>query len=95
MATVDVMSMIPAENTPREFTMLSDDEKAIRGRYFLMVYAMGASIEYAWFHALDGEPAHSAEMRTVVAGTDDSEIADALANRNVPGRPVLDWTPTP
>ena len=95
MATdVDVLSLIPAAHKPVSFGLLSDAERAVRGRYFLMAYAMGASIEYAWFNAMDASPEHSREMRTIVAGVEDAEIEQALATRDRPERPVLDWEPT-
>lgn len=89
----DILNLIPKER-PTTFDQLSDEEKRVRGRYFLMVYAMGASVEYAWFHALDASPQHSTEMRAIVGETIDEDIEQALGARNEPGRAVLDWTST-
>lgn len=90
----DLLDRRLPKDRPASFELLDDDEKRVRGRYFLMVYAMGASVEYAWFHAMSEEADHSREMRTIVDSTADEEIDEALRLRDVPGRPVMDWSPT-
>lgn len=89
---IDPLTLLPEER-PFTFERLDDAEKAWRGRYFLMAYAMGASEEYAWWNALHDDPAHVAEARAIVATVDDAEIVHAMQTRDDPGRPVLPWTP--
>jgi hypothetical protein len=73
------------------FRRLGSAEQRVRGRYFLMVYAMGASIDYAWFNAMNREPEHFEAIREIVDGVDDGEIRHALRHRDDPGLPVLEW----
>ena len=86
--TFDVLRLLPEER-PLGYDRLSDDEKAVRGRYFLMVYAMGASEPYAWFNALSAQPEHNREMRAIVATVNDADILAALRDRDDPARPEL------
>lgn len=54
-------------------------EVSWRARYFLMVWAMGANLGYAYVNA--AAPDSDGETQRLVAATDDAAIADAVARR--------------
>jgi hypothetical protein len=78
--TFDVLRLLPEEQ-PQAYLQLPEDERAWRGRYFLMVTAMGSSEEYAWFHALNRDAEHVAGVKALVERTPDYEIVEALKLR--------------
>lgn len=91
---MDPLRLLPQE-VPNQYAMLSDEEKAVRGRYFLLVFSMGAGVEYAWFNALSAEPQHNAEMKVILSTITDDAIIEAVRNRDDPERPVMNWEATP
>jgi hypothetical protein len=73
--TIDPMRLLPdPEGQPPAFLRLSPEEQQWRGRYYLMVWTMGGSAEFAWANALDSDPEAVAEIRKIVATTSDALI---------------------
>ncbi len=73
-----------ALNGPVAFRALDPTERAWRGRYLLMVAAMGASPIFAWANALasdvDGSDQTTIEL---VASASDDVIATAIARSDL------------
>lgn len=67
--------------TGRGFAALTPEERSWRGRYFLMVWSLGATADFAWANALVVEPADAAAVRELVATTDDLAIIEAVLMR--------------
>lgn len=86
----DVLRLLPEER-PAAYTNLPPDEQAWRGRYFLMVYAMDASEEFAWANALNDREGDAAN-KALVERTPDFQIVEALRLRNA-DRATLPDTP--
>lgn len=72
-----LLRRIPGE-WPQAFHRLSVEERAWRGRAFLVVYVLTGSLPFAWAYALDDDPDHVAECRAVVATIPDAAIRDGL-----------------
>lgn len=67
---------------PLAFRNLPPTERSWRGRYALMVLAMGASPAYAWANALARE-VPDPDFAAFVAGVADADIQRALDNQGV------------
>jgi hypothetical protein len=81
MTEIDLILERLAQLGPMAYRALDPTEQAWRGRYLLMVAAIGASPVFAWANALardvDGS---AAAMMQLVERTTDKMIAGAIAN---------------
>jgi hypothetical protein len=75
-----ILRLLPTD-LPPAYLILSDEEKAWRGRAFLMTWALGGSVAMAWVTALHDDPEHVADLKGLAAEADDNVIRDAVAAR--------------
>ena len=67
---------------PLAFSNLPSNERRWRGRYALMVLAIGGSPAYAWANALAGR-VRDPDFAALVASLPDADIQRALDNQGV------------
>jgi hypothetical protein len=84
MTEIDGLLERLAHEGPRSYAALPPAERAWRGRYLLMVAALGASPIFAWANALapdvDGS---AAETRLLVKAASDAAITEAFRAANL------------
>lgn len=75
-----VLGLLP-EDVPLPFLTMPPEEQAWRGRYYLVAWAAGYEIGYAWWLALNDEPHHVAGAHDTLSRVADSEIPRMMAAR--------------
>ena len=72
------LSLLPDE-LPFTFTELPAEERAWRGRLFLMVWILYGHKAYSWWVALASDRDWESNMRQVVSEASDDFLAEAFA----------------
>ena len=88
--TDPVLRLLPAQ-VPDTFLLLSAEEQAWRGRYFLMAWVLnGQNVEHAWWAALADDPDHNREAKAAVENSFDEAIIEGvqIANEEMAARSV-------
>jgi len=70
--------LLPAE-PPVRFLLMPEEERRWRAKFYLAARATGAPDEVSWATAVNEDPHHVAESKTILANISDEAIREAVA----------------